>query len=96
MTATMIDLDDEALELARRFYGTSTKKDTVNTALRDAADREKEKLGALGRHLLESVREYERMSDDEKAEFRASMDATDHKFLAQVAAMDAIADAQDR
>jgi Arc/MetJ family transcription regulator len=31
---TMIDLDDEALELAARELGTVTKKDTVNAALR--------------------------------------------------------------
>jgi Arc/MetJ family transcription regulator len=30
MTATMIDLDDEALEKARRYYGTVTKRDTVS------------------------------------------------------------------
>jgi len=30
----MIDLDDEALELAARELGTVTKKDTVNAALR--------------------------------------------------------------
>jgi Arc/MetJ family transcription regulator len=30
---TVIDIDDEALELAARELGTSTKKDTVNAAL---------------------------------------------------------------
>jgi Arc/MetJ family transcription regulator len=30
---TVIDLDDEALDLAARELGTSTKKDTVNAAL---------------------------------------------------------------
>jgi Arc/MetJ family transcription regulator len=96
MTATMIDLDDEALDKARRYYGTTTKKDTVNSALRDAAAREDEKRTALGRLLFESVAEYERMTDEEKAEFRAGMDTTDHRFLSQVAAMDAAAEAQER
>lgn len=86
MTATMIDLDDEALEKARRFYGTTTKKDTVNSALRDAAVREDEKIGALGDYLLESAAEYERMTEAEKAEFRELMDTTDHKPEAQMAA----------
>jgi Arc/MetJ family transcription regulator len=71
MTTTMIDLDDEALEKARRYYGTATKKDTVNRALRDAAAKAEERLGALGRHLIESVAEYQLMNDQEKAAFRA-------------------------
>jgi Arc/MetJ family transcription regulator len=36
---TMIDLNDEALELAARELGTSTKKDTVNAALQFVASR---------------------------------------------------------
>jgi Arc/MetJ family transcription regulator len=36
---TMIDLDDEALELAARELGTSTKTDTVNAALQTVASR---------------------------------------------------------
>jgi Arc/MetJ family transcription regulator len=36
---TMIDLDDEALELAARELGTTTKKDTVNAALQFVASR---------------------------------------------------------
>lgn len=39
MTRTVIDLDDEALSEAARQLGTSTKKDTVNAALREVADR---------------------------------------------------------
>jgi Arc/MetJ family transcription regulator len=34
MTRTLIDIDDEALEAASRELGTSTKRDTVNEALR--------------------------------------------------------------
>jgi Arc/MetJ family transcription regulator len=36
---TMIDLDDDALELAARELGTTTKKDTVNAALEFVAGR---------------------------------------------------------
>ena len=31
----MIDIDDDLLEAAREALGTTTKKDTVNTALRE-------------------------------------------------------------
>jgi Arc/MetJ family transcription regulator len=37
MTKSLIDLDDEALAAAAELFGTTTKKDTVNTALREAA-----------------------------------------------------------
>jgi len=36
---TMIDLNDEALELAAKELGTTTKKDTVNAALEFVASR---------------------------------------------------------
>lgn len=36
---TVIDIDDEALELAARELGTATKKDTVNAALALVASR---------------------------------------------------------
>jgi Arc/MetJ family transcription regulator len=36
---TMIDLDDEALELAAKELGTTTKKDAVNAALEFVAGR---------------------------------------------------------
>lgn len=39
MSATQIDLDDDALEAAMRELGTTTKKDTVNAALREVAAR---------------------------------------------------------
>ena len=32
---TLIDIDDDLLEAAREALGTSTKKDTVNAALRE-------------------------------------------------------------
>ena len=37
----MIDLDDEALAAAAAELGTQTKKDTVNAALRLAAERQR-------------------------------------------------------
>ena len=46
MARTMIDIDDEALAEAAKVYGTTSKKDTVNRALRDAVDRER-RLEAL-------------------------------------------------
>ena len=39
MSRTVIDLDDEALEEAARELGTSTKRDTINTALREVTGR---------------------------------------------------------
>ncbi|WP_406319264.1 type II toxin-antitoxin system VapB family antitoxin [Streptosporangium sp. NBC_01639] len=51
MSVTQIDLDDEALAEAMRMLGTTTKKDTVNAALREYVARVKriealEKLSA--------------------------------------------------
>ncbi|MFB0626139.1 type II toxin-antitoxin system VapB family antitoxin [Streptomyces sp. AB3(2024)] len=53
MSVTQIDLDDEALAEAMRLMGVSTKKETVNGALRDYVARIKrleaaEKLAARG------------------------------------------------
>lgn len=53
MSVTQIDLDDEALAEAMRLMGATTKKETVNAALRDYVDRVKrleaaEKLAARG------------------------------------------------
>ncbi|WP_046471759.1 type II toxin-antitoxin system VapB family antitoxin [Allosalinactinospora lopnorensis] len=39
MTATQIDLDEEVLAEAMRLMGARTKKETVNTALREYIDR---------------------------------------------------------
>lgn len=35
MTKTLIDIDEDLLKAARGVLGTSTKEDTVNTALRE-------------------------------------------------------------
>ncbi|MEJ8657214.1 type II toxin-antitoxin system VapB family antitoxin [Streptomyces sp. MS1.AVA.4] len=39
MSRTVIDLDDEALEAAAKELGTTTKRDTVNAALREVTAR---------------------------------------------------------
>ena len=39
MSVTQVDLDDEALAEAMRLLGTKTKKETVNTALREVVAR---------------------------------------------------------
>lgn len=39
MSRTVIDLDDEALEAAAKELGTTTRRDTINTALREVTAR---------------------------------------------------------
>ncbi|MFJ9175320.1 type II toxin-antitoxin system VapB family antitoxin [Streptomyces sp. NPDC102360] len=41
MGKTLIEIDDEALAVAQDAFGTTTKKDTVNRALREVSDRVK-------------------------------------------------------
>jgi Arc/MetJ family transcription regulator len=53
VSITQIDLDDEVLAAAMRLMGTTTKKETVNTALREYVARIKrlqaaERLAARG------------------------------------------------
>ncbi|MEU1269594.1 type II toxin-antitoxin system VapB family antitoxin [Streptomyces sp. NPDC005799] len=75
MSRTVIDLDDEALEEAARELGTSTKRDTINTALREvtaryrrlrALDEARELVaeGALDVDLLLDKRTYRPTSAD--------------------------------
>ncbi|OQD56636.1 antitoxin [Streptomyces phaeoluteigriseus] len=52
MSRTVIDLDDEALEAAARELGTTTKRDTINTALREIVARNR-RLRAL--HELQDL-----------------------------------------
>jgi Arc/MetJ family transcription regulator len=49
MSVTQIDLDDEALAEAMRLSGLTTKKDTVNLALREYAARHR-RVEALERY----------------------------------------------
>ena len=39
MSKLLLEVDDEALEAAAELLGTTTKKDTVNTALQEVAKR---------------------------------------------------------
>lgn len=48
MTKVLVDIDEEALAEAAAEYGTKTKKDTVNTALRESVARRR-RLRALHR-----------------------------------------------
>lgn len=46
MTKRLIDVDDDALDAARARFGTRTIKDTVNKALRSAADQRATQLAS--------------------------------------------------
>jgi Arc/MetJ family transcription regulator len=71
MSRTVIDLDDDLMAEAARALGTRTKKDTVNTALREVLEnrrramaltrlREAAEYGAFDLTLLEEKRNYRR------------------------------------
>ncbi|MBT2391703.1 MULTISPECIES: type II toxin-antitoxin system VapB family antitoxin [Streptomyces] len=77
MSRTVIDLDDDALEAAAKELGTATKRDTINTALREVTARyrrlrsleEARELvaeGALDMDILLDKRRY-RSGQDETA-----------------------------
>ena len=55
MSRTVIDLDDEALEAAAKELGTVTKRDTINTALREIVDRNRR---------LRALRELQELAED--------------------------------
>ncbi|GAA3443585.1 type II toxin-antitoxin system VapB family antitoxin [Planomonospora venezuelensis] len=76
MTVTQIDIDDEALAEAMRMLGTTTKKDTVNAALREYVARVKriealEKLSARAARgeFDEAVAAHERAKQARKDAF---------------------------
>jgi Arc/MetJ family transcription regulator len=71
VSRTVIDLDDELLAEVAQALGTSTKKDTVNTALREVLDNRRRALalarlreatadGAFDLTLLADKRNYRR------------------------------------
>jgi Arc/MetJ family transcription regulator len=71
MSRTVIDLDDELVAEVARALGTRTKKDTVNTALREVLEnrrravaltrlREAATEGAFDLDLLDDKRNYRR------------------------------------
>ncbi|HKT02881.1 MAG TPA: type II toxin-antitoxin system VapB family antitoxin [Rugosimonospora sp.] len=47
MTKTLVDIDDEVLAAAMAEYGTTTKVETVNRALREVADRRQRAIDDL-------------------------------------------------
>jgi Arc/MetJ family transcription regulator len=54
MAKTLIDLDETALAEAAALFGTTTKRDTVNTALREAAKQQRRALALA--ELVETAR----------------------------------------
>ncbi|MFF7565041.1 type II toxin-antitoxin system VapB family antitoxin [Streptomyces pseudovenezuelae] len=83
MSRTVIDLDDEALEEAAKELGTTTKRDTINTALREVTARyrrlrsleEARELaaeGALDIDMLLDKRAYRPTSTDAAHEDRSA------------------------
>lgn len=71
MSRTVIDLDDELLAEVAKALGTGTKKETVNTALREVLENRRRALaltrlraaageGAFDLELFEDKRDYRR------------------------------------
>jgi Arc/MetJ family transcription regulator len=71
MTRTVIDLDDDLVADVAKALGTGTKKETVNTALREVLENRRRALalirlraaaseGAFGLELFEEKRNYRR------------------------------------
>ncbi|MFP8944408.1 type II toxin-antitoxin system VapB family antitoxin [Streptomyces fenghuangensis] len=71
MSRTVIDLDDELVADVAKALGTSTKKETVNTALREVLENRRRALalarlraaadqGAFDLELFEDKRDYRR------------------------------------
>ncbi|MEU2246053.1 type II toxin-antitoxin system VapB family antitoxin [Streptomyces sp. NPDC019224] len=71
MSRTVIDLDDELLAAVAQALGTGTKKETVNTALREVLDNRRRALaltrlraaageGAFDLDVFEEKRDYRR------------------------------------
>lgn len=52
MGKTLIELDEQALAIAQQAFGTKTKKDTVNRALREVRDRVKRHEARLAAERL--------------------------------------------
>lgn len=83
MARTMIDVDEELLAEAARLLGTRTKKETVNTALREVGERMR-RLEAL----LESQEMVDRGEvawdrwEQERAETRPSAGSNDPRAAA--------------
>ena len=67
MTKTLLDVDDDLLEEATAALGTSTKKDTVNEALRLAVEtirgRRRQGLESLRRIAQEGGFDFDRLAE---------------------------------
>jgi Arc/MetJ family transcription regulator len=61
---TVVDLDEDLLERARRELGTATKKDTIHEALRLVAERAM-RLQAI-QELMSIERDWSGIVDDDK------------------------------
>jgi len=64
---TLIDVDDAALSEAQRILGTTTKKDTVNTALRRIAAEEQRRTALVAEMDRARSGFYRQVLDDEAA-----------------------------
>lgn len=53
MSRTLIDVDDEALAMAMAHYGTTVKREAVNRALREAAQKRFEQTADLADWITE-------------------------------------------
>jgi Arc/MetJ family transcription regulator len=53
MAKTLVDIDEDALALAMAYYGTSTKREAINRALREVAERRHQDTDGLEDWLVE-------------------------------------------
>lgn len=73
MSLTTIDIDDEALDAAMKLSGARTKKEAVNTALRDYTERN-ERIAALEHYRkLGKKWDYEHWRRQHEAEKRGEI-----------------------
>jgi Arc/MetJ family transcription regulator len=65
MTKTLIDIDEELLAEAAIAFGTRTKKDTVNAALREGVERKKRALALARLAARADAGEFDMLLDKE-------------------------------
>jgi len=70
MSRTVIDLDDELLADVAQALGTSTKKDTVNTALREVLDNRRRALALTRLRASAAEGGFDLELFDEKGNYR--------------------------
>lgn len=71
------------------YYGTTTKKDTINRALKDAADKRRSQFSGLRQLFAESRAEFECMTPEERSRELERLTPTDERFDRQVNTLDA-------